>query len=215
MARKQASARIIDASQPWLAHKLTQPQWAFCQAYMTNGFNARQAYADSHPDASLTIAGVEGHRALTNPNIVTYLARRTGRRWSKLQMNADEALGRLATIASFDVRVLFDETGELIKPHLWPDAIRGCVKGISVGSQGTKFLFESPTVALRQILEIAGKLQPETGGLDALAAALRADIERRQLQARPPLTLDAHAVVEATVVETKSDAHVANPSEGS
>jgi hypothetical protein len=115
-------------------------------------------------------------------------------------------LARLATIATFDVRLLFDESGELIKPNDWPDAIRSCVKGISVGSQGTKFLFESPTVALRQILEIAGKLQPATSGLDALAAALRADLERRQLQARPPLTLDAHAVdavVDADLVERK------------
>ena len=200
------------ATTPWLKHHLSESQYRFAEAYLRNGFNARQAYVEAHPDASLTTAGGEAYRILASPNVSRYLAKRVEYRTRKQQMSADQALARLASIASFDVRDLFDEQGELIKPHLWPDSIRSCVKGISVGSQGTKFLFESSVVALRQILEIAGKLLPETSGLDALASALRADIERRAKQTLQPLNpadslSRGQLVLDAHVVEVRAAEH--------
>jgi len=207
-----------DRSILWKKHHLTEQQFTFAETYLRNGGNARQAYIEHHPNSNLTTAGVEAYRILNNRRVRNYLAARTDKQARAQQMTADQALARLAGIALFDVRDLFDETGELIKPHLWPDSIRSVVKGISVGSQGTKFLFESSVVALRQILEIAGKLQPVTSGLDALAEALRADIQRRQqqLQSVPPNTLEArlltsHTVEVRAVEHPVVDAEYVNP----
>lgn len=41
----------------------------FVAVYISNGFNANQAYKTAHPQVIDTIARVEGCKTLTNPNI--------------------------------------------------------------------------------------------------------------------------------------------------
>ena len=70
-------------------------------------------------------------------------------------MGAEQALARLANIATLDVRELFDEEGELLPVPDWPDSVRSCVEGFS--DDGCKFTLESPLQALRIVLELPAK----------------------------------------------------------
>lgn len=156
---------------------LTPAQYVFALAYLDNGFNARRAYLTAHPGAAVSTAGSEGHRALNNPKLRAYLNHRLEDAFRPLQMGGDEALARIAMIASSDIRDLYDEKGKLLPTHLWPDHIAPCVRSVKDGPHGKAITLESPLQALRIILEQTGKLKAPDGGLDALAAALRADLE--------------------------------------
>jgi len=48
-------------------------------------------------------------------------------------MGGEEALARIALIAAFDPRVLYNTSGVLLLPHEWPDSIVGVVRAIKAG----------------------------------------------------------------------------------
>lgn len=121
---------------------------------------------------------MEGSRTLALPCIRTFVNRRLEDAWRPFQMGGDQALARIAMLASSDIRDLYDEKGALLPPHLWPDHIAPCVRAVKDGPHGRSVTLESPLQALRIILEQTGKLKPSSQGVDALAEALRADYER-------------------------------------
>ena len=106
--------------------------------------------------------------------------------WRPFQMGGDQALARIAMIASSDIRDLYDEKGALLPTHLWPDHIAPCVRSVKEGPYGKSITLESPLQALRIILEQTGKLKPPDQGFDALAAALRANLEAHKDIPPPP-----------------------------
>jgi hypothetical protein len=156
---------------------LTPALHVFALAFLENGFNARRAYLTAHPKAAVSTAGTEGHRALNNPKVRAYLSQRLEDAFRPFQMGGDQALARVAMIASSDIRDLYDEKGELLPTHLWPDHIAPCVRSVKNGRYGKAITLESPIQALRIILEQTGKINAPDGGFDALAAALRADLK--------------------------------------
>ena len=79
------------------------------------------------------------------------------------------------SLASADVRDLYDENGELLAIHLWPDSIAACVKSIKDGPAGLTVTMHDKLAALRTILEQLGKLKTPGDSMDALADAIRAD----------------------------------------
>ena len=93
-------------------------------------------------------------------------------------MGGEQALGRIALDGSVDIRQLYDETGELLKPHMWPDSIAGSVKSVQDGPYGLKVTLVDPLQARRIILEQTGKIKSPGDSLDALAQAIRGDLER-------------------------------------
>jgi len=125
-------------------------------------------------------ARMEGSRTLALPCIRVYVNQWLEDAWRPYQMGAEQALARLANIATLDVRELFDEEGELLPVPDWPDSVRSCVEGFS--ADGGKFTLESPLQALRIVLEIAGKVRGLRDSVDTLADAICADKARRLSQ---------------------------------
>jgi phage terminase small subunit len=157
---------------------MTPAQHIFCLAYVENGFNARAAYLVAHPSVTIATAGSEGHRTLNNPKVRLFLNDQIEAAHKPLAMGAQQALARLANIATFDVRELFDEQSKLLPVADWPDSVRSCIRGIQ--ADGGRVTLESPLQALRTVLEIAGKVRSVGDSVDALADAIRADKARRQ-----------------------------------
>lgn len=138
---------IADKPAPELAADLTAAQLAFCLAYLSNGFNATQAYLAAHPNASTGTAQVEGCRSLRNPKLLAFYGPRLEEAWKPFQMGGEQAAGRLAIIASG-----YDMDGN-------PVRVRDQI------------------LALRIMLELTRKISSLAGGIDELAAAIRADKE--------------------------------------
>jgi phage terminase small subunit len=157
---------------------LTPAQQTFALEYLGNGFNARRAYLKAHPKVTIATADVEGHRTLRDPKVRAFLEPRLEEGWKTQQMLGDEALARMAQVARADIRLLFDEQGNMLHPHNWPSEIACCVKSLHQGPHGWKVTLLDPLQALRTILEQTGKLSPHGNEMDALAAAIRSDLER-------------------------------------
>jgi hypothetical protein len=158
--------------------RLSERQLVFASAYLRNGFNARRAYLEAHPKVALTTADTEGCRILRIPKVAAWLARRLEPIWKARQMDGEQALARVAQIAAFDLRDLYDAEGKLLPVHQWPDSIVGVVRSVQDGPYGLKVSVESPHAALRTILELTGKLRGAGDSIDALAEAIRADLKR-------------------------------------
>ena len=158
---------------------LNLSQYEFCLNYVANGFNATAAYKAAYPEATPRSARELGYRLLTKVDIKAFLATQLAEGWEALQMDGDEALGRVAQHARADIRLFYDEKGQLLDPRDWPDEIAGSVKAIKDGPYGKTITLVDPLSAQRIILEQTGKLKSPTGeGLDALAEAIRADQAR-------------------------------------
>jgi len=138
----------------------TDAQLAFALEYVSNGFNATQAYAKAHPLASKQTARVEGSRTLAIPAVRAFVDDFL----QPYQMSADEALSRLAWDARADVRLLFDAKGKLLEPHEWPDEIINSVRSIEEGPYGWKIRLNDSQAARRTILEVHGKLKNPNAG---------------------------------------------------
>lgn len=154
--------------------------YEFAVNYLANGFNATQAYLVSHPEqTNVPSARVLAHRLLMKDNTKAFIRKRLESRWKPLHMSGDEALARVAIDASIDPRLLFDEKGKPLEPHLWSDDIANSVESVKVKPDGTiEVKFTSKAGARRTILEIAGKVKGASGGIDDLAAALRETLDR-------------------------------------
>ena len=157
---------------------LTPAQHTFALEYLANGFNATRAYRTAHRAATPNTAKVEGHRTLAHPRVRAFLDRHLEAAWKVAQMEGDEALARVARVARMDIRDLFDERGRLLNPRDWPESTAGCVKALHKGPHGWSVTLVEPLQALRIILEQTGKLNAPGESVDALAAAIRADLAR-------------------------------------
>jgi len=90
------------------------------------------------------VAPRRAHGRFTDPCTTLHQGLResvAGGRLAPYQMGAEQALARLANIATLDVRELFDEEGELLPVPDWPDSVRSYVEGFS--ADGGKFTLES------------------------------------------------------------------------
>ncbi len=158
-ANESASAAERDRQTEPL--KLPNPsQVTFCLIYIANGFNATAAYREAYPGVTARSARELGYRLLTKVDIRTFLAVHLLDRWKALQMSGDEALARAAMAASADIRMLFDDSGALLPPHLWPDEIACAVEAIQFRKTGAWAVrLSNKIAALRLILEHLGKLK--------------------------------------------------------
>lgn len=168
---RQARVELVDD------HGLGVSDKAFCLAYLSNGFNATQAYHVAHPDASLHTCAAEGYTALRKPVIKAFIDAQVTKRFEAYAMSGAEALGRLAQDAKSDVRELFDEHGQVLLPHQWPATIANSVERFELTKDGMRVTLVSKLQARRTILELTGKLKsPLADELSVLARALRGDL---------------------------------------
>lgn len=151
----------------------------FCLAYVSNGFNATQAYLAVYPNSGYPAARTGGYRLLTNADIKTHLLTLLEDRWKPFHMTGDEVLARVAKDARADVRLLVNEKGERLGLHELPDDIAESVEAVEFDEDGKvrKIKLASKTAARRTILEVTGKVK-QTGGVDELAQALTETLEK-------------------------------------
>lgn len=176
-----------------LVEEVTLKERLFVDHYVVNGFNASEAYQATHPQATRGTCYTEGWKLLRRPRVRAYLNERTHAAWSKLHLSGDEVLARVAQVATFDVRCLFDfDKKKMLEPWEWPDQVQAVVKGIRpVETGGYAVVLESPLAAQRMILELIGKLKGPGDSIDALAEAIMSDIKRNtgvDPKALPPAT---------------------------
>ena len=150
----------------------------FVAEYLSNGFNATEAYLAAHPNVARNTAATEGWRNMRNPEIAAAIRPRLEARWKALHLTGDEVLARVGFDATVDLRLLYDEQGNLKKPQDWPEEMAGSVKSIQDGPYGLKVTFVDPLQARRIILEQTGKLRTPGDSIDALAKALQADLDK-------------------------------------
>jgi phage terminase small subunit len=116
---------------------------------------------------------VQGHRLLTRPNVQAFLSERLAAQWKRLEMSVDEATALVAQNARPDIRLLFDERGELRPPLEWPDGIARSVRSYAVGRHGPKVQLNDSLAARRLVLEFTGKLKARAvDGGDSLTTLL-------------------------------------------
>lgn len=157
LADRRAEIPVPASSQ--VPPNLNCSQFMFCLAYVANGFNATAAYRAAYPDASPRSARELGHRLLTKVDIRAFLVIHVTQRWEALQMSGDEVLVRLALVARADPRLLFDDTGQLLSPHQWPDEIALAVEAFRISNRKTIFVqLANKLGAFRLILEEAGRI---------------------------------------------------------
>lgn len=118
-ADKRATA---DVSPPPPSDGLTDVQRTFALEYLENGFNQTRAYSASHPAAAVPTCATEGWRLLRNPKVRAWLNERLEDAWRPRQMGGEQALGRVADLATWGsddrvklaaLRTILEQTGKL------------------------------------------------------------------------------------------------------
>lgn len=146
---------------------------AFVRHYDRNGGNGVLAYLASHPDCvSRKAAATGASLLLRRADIAGRVKALAEGRWKRLQMDGDEALGRVALDARADIRQLFDETGVLLPIHDWPDDVAQSVKALRPTKDGLVVTMNDSLAARRMILEQQGKLKNIGSGIGELARLL-------------------------------------------
>jgi len=154
---------------------LNPAQHTFALEYLANGFNGTQAYMKAYPEATYTSAQRAAFTLLRNIKMVAFLRPQLAATWKARQMDGEEALARIAAAATLDVRLFLDADGNLLAPKDWPDEAAQLIESYEV--ERGKLKLVSKTVALRTILEQTGKLKTLPDSIDALADAIKQDLE--------------------------------------
>lgn len=156
---------------------LTLRERAFAAAYLSNGFNGAQAWHAVFTTASPETCRAEGSACLARPNVNRFVKAQASKWFAAQGMSGIEALGRVAQAAKSDIRELFDETGQALPPHRWPDTITNSIEGFELTKDGYRVKLVSKLAAWRIVLEHAGVLRnPESESIQALARAIRGDL---------------------------------------
>jgi len=131
---------------------LTPKQARFVRAYLKD-FNATQAAIRA--GYSKHTAYAIGAENLKKPQIVAALDAARGEIAKKSEMDADEWRARVARIARFDPRKLFDADGKLIPIIDLPDDAALCVGTIKVQREKTRLVENGQVVAVEEsVLEV-------------------------------------------------------------
>lgn len=144
---------------------LTPAQRTFVETYLANGFNATQAYREAYPGVTYTTAMVNGCRMLRNAKVAPVIEDAQRDRWKRLKMTGDEALALLSLDARVDTRLLYDEKGEPLPPHLWPDEIALTIQSVKDGPYGKTITFSNRHAARKLLAEHAGVLKTDADRL--------------------------------------------------
>jgi len=154
---------------------LNPKQRTFALEYLANGFNGTKAYQKAYPGSTYETAMANAYKLLRSTQIIEYLKPHLQTVWKARQMDGEEALARLAGAVAVDVRVFLDKDGNILPPKDWPDDAAQLIDSYEV--ERGKLKLVSKTVALRTILELTGKLKTLPDSIDALADAIKQDLE--------------------------------------
>lgn len=159
-------------------------------------YNATQAYRRSHPRCQSDIAAATGgYQTLRKPHIQAFMAEERARRFRRLELDGDEALGLIALTAVADITQLFGGTHEdgtprdaweLRPPEEWPDYMRRAVKSVKWTKEGPHIVLHDALKAQELLAIAAGKLKNkfEVDAGPTLAELLDPSISSEQLMAK-------------------------------
>lgn len=135
--------------------------------------NATDAYLEVRPNATLGTARAEGPAILSRPHVKKYLEAR----WREISMPTDELLAHLVEIARGVPASCRKDTGLIDVRKLKARGLGGLIAGAKKTNNGLDVKIESRQGALRTLLEMAGKIAPEStrAALERLAAAIEGD----------------------------------------
>ena len=108
---------------------ITPKQLRFVDEYMID-FNATQAAIRA--GYSEKTAYSQGQRLLKNVEVQAEIAKRSEKHAAKLDITAERILAAIAAVAFGDIRGMFDENGQLLRPHDWDDQTAASVAGFDV-----------------------------------------------------------------------------------
>lgn len=161
-------------------HNLSVRQRGFVCEYDANGGNGTRAYQAVYGQNDLASAATDACKLLRVPKVRAAVDELRQARWKRLQMSGDEAMSLIAGDARVDARELCDEKGDILPPHLWPDNLARSVKSIEPGPFGLKVRLNDSLAARRFIAEQTGAAKSLAGGLDALAEAIKGDLDKHK-----------------------------------
>lgn len=92
---------------------------------------------------------------LKKTEIRTEFERRRKERWKRLEMTAAEAAALIALRARADIGQAFDETGEMLPVHRWPEELRLAVKSV----RGEHVTLHDGLKACEVVLQMHGTLK--------------------------------------------------------
>lgn len=148
-------------AEPASPSALTPRQRRFVDEYLVdlNGTQAaiRAGYSESG-------ANVQAVRLLSNVTIEAAIQEASEARQRRLGLSSDHIARELQRVAMADLRDAFDESGELLPPHKWPDGLAAAMAGVDVA---TKSMGEGEVIYISKL-----KLWPKTQALEALARRL-------------------------------------------
>jgi hypothetical protein len=144
---------------------LTEAQRLFVAEYITNLGNGVKAYLASHPACrSYHAAGVEAHRTLKNPKVSALIKAAREERWHRLEMQGAEAIALISIVARANIADAFDERGNLLAPHLWPDTLSLAVKRFQLSKDGSFSIILHDGLRAAELIAIAtGRLKQKVG----------------------------------------------------
>lgn len=99
--------------------ELPERREAFCQHYVTNGFNGSAAARSA--GYSELAAGAEACRLLKDANVTRRIATLMSPGLKANKINLENVLAQISAIANFDKRKLYDADGNRIPIHLLDD----------------------------------------------------------------------------------------------
>lgn len=102
---------------------------AFVQHYCANGGNARAAWLDAGFQPSTASLA---RRMLQDPKVAARVAEVLGEHLASVKMDAVRAKHLMVQAATFDIRDMYDENGNMLPVHKWPDELAECVQGIDL-----------------------------------------------------------------------------------
>jgi phage terminase small subunit len=130
---------------------VTPKQYLFCAEYLVD-LNASQAAIRA--GYSKKGAGQTGEKLLKNAEIRKRLSELQQRRQARTEITADYVIERLAKIADFDHRQLYDSDGVMLPAHKMSDAVSAAISGIEHTDKGGVRVKVSDRV---RALELLGK----------------------------------------------------------
>ncbi len=107
---------------------------AFIRAYTTNGYNGTQAAKSA--GYSKKTAHAQACRLLKDADVKVAIEAAEKKAAEKCEVKKDEIIRGLLNQATFDVRDLFDEDGEMIPVQDLPDHVATSLAGIEVSEKG-------------------------------------------------------------------------------
>jgi len=148
--------------------KLTNKQKQFVNEYLVD-LNGTQAAIRA--GYSKSTAGVIASENLKKPYIQEAIAKAVENRARRTLITQDRVLKELARLAFFDVRQLYDESGNLIPVHQLPEEVAAAIGGLDVVTETTKDLIKTATTKI--------KLIDKKGSLELIGRHLKMFVDRQ------------------------------------